>query len=212
MSTMTVHFTHPFEITGSVVLRAIAPPHYPCSPADIGASMEFLPHFGWANALPDAKTTVDLKVNGTEVKFKDGIGYQDLSWSDTSLEDVFEHYIWIHGRLGPYSIVVWFITGSDGTQKTSGYVSKDGELLSTPCSGVTVETEAAAPNSTIGPIQSFSVEIPFENQVIVANLTVNNVLINESNLVHGTGIIRGGVKDGRMDYSGSAAFEHLTSV
>ncbi|KAE9382744.1 hypothetical protein BT96DRAFT_185505 [Gymnopus androsaceus JB14] len=50
MSTMTVHFTRPFEITGSVVLNAVAPPHYPCSPAEIGASMEFMPHFGWANA------------------------------------------------------------------------------------------------------------------------------------------------------------------
>jgi len=211
MSTITIDFTDPFEITGSVVLNAVAPPHYPCSPAEIGASMEFLPHFGWDNAFPDAKTTVDLKVNGTQVKFEDGIGYQDLSWADIGYEDALESYSWGHGKLGPYSIV-WFVgEGSDGTQKASGYVSKDGELLSTPCSGVTVETEAAEPNSTIGPIQSFTVEIPFENQVIVAHLIVGNILINAGNLVHGTGIIKGGVKDGRMDYRGSAAFEHLTS-
>ncbi|KAE9389298.1 hypothetical protein BT96DRAFT_1070787 [Gymnopus androsaceus JB14] len=216
MSTMTVYFTRPFEITGSVVLNAlftnkVAPPHYPCSPAEIGASMEFMPHFGWANAFPDAKTNVDLKVNGTQVKFEDGVGYQDLSWADISYEDALENYSGGHGKLGPYSIV-WFAgKRSDGTQKASGYVSKDGEILSTPCSGVTIKTEAAEPNSTIGPIQSFTVEIPFRNQIIVAHLIVSNVLINEGNLVHGTGVIRGGVKNGRIEYSGSAAFEYFTS-
>ncbi|KAE9389299.1 hypothetical protein BT96DRAFT_1003393 [Gymnopus androsaceus JB14] len=187
MSTMTIDFTNPFEITGSVVLNAVAPPHYPCSPTEIGASMEFVPHFGWDNAVPDAKTNVDLKVDGTQVKFEDGIGYQDLSWADISFPDALEHYSWAHGRLGPYSIV-WF-AGEE-------------------------PDEAAAPNSTIGPIQSFSVEIPFENQVIVAHLIVNNVLlsVNDGTLVHGTGAIRGGVKDGSMDYSGSAGFEYSTSV
>ncbi|KAE9389303.1 hypothetical protein BT96DRAFT_407319 [Gymnopus androsaceus JB14] len=210
MSTMTINFTDPFEITGSVILNAIAPPHYPCSPAEIGANMKFLPHLGWDNAFPDAKTSVDLQVNGnTHVKFEDGIGYQDLSWSDISHEDALERYSWAHGRLGPYSIV-WFAgEGSGGTQKASGYVSKDGELLSTPCSGVIVEIEAAAPNSTLGPIRSFMVEIPFENQAIIANLTIGNVFVNEGDLVLGTGVLRGGVKGGDQYYSGSAAFEYV---
>ncbi|KAE9389295.1 hypothetical protein BT96DRAFT_926651 [Gymnopus androsaceus JB14] len=209
---MTVNFTEPLEISGSVILNAVhCPSTLPLLSGRDRSEYEVSPSLGLDNAFPDAKTSVDLQVNGTQVKFEDGIGYQDLSWSDISYEDALEHYSWAHGRFGPYSIV-WFAgEGSDGTQVASGYVSKDGELLSTPCSGVIVETEAAAPNSTIGPIQSLSVEIPFGNQAIVANLTIGSVFINEGDLIHGTGVIRGGVKGGDQDYSGSAAFEYVGS-
>lgn len=38
--------------------------------------MEMLPHIGWANAIPDAVTRVDLTVGGTQVRFT-GVGYHD---------------------------------------------------------------------------------------------------------------------------------------
>lgn len=109
-------------------------------------------------------------------------------------------------------MLLWTGEGPDGAQKTSGYVSKDGKILSTPCSGVTVVAEAAEANSTTGPIKSFTVEIPFGNDAIVAHLIVGTVLANTGDVhVRGSGTIRGGVKSGDDEYSGIAAFEYLTS-
>lgn len=56
----------------------IAPAHYPCgritNPA--GQSFELAPNLGWANAVPDARGTIDMMVNGESVKFS-GFGYHD---------------------------------------------------------------------------------------------------------------------------------------
>jgi len=43
---------------------------------EAGASEVILPHVGWANAVPDARATVDIEVNGTAISFS-GIGYHD---------------------------------------------------------------------------------------------------------------------------------------
>ncbi|KAE9386650.1 hypothetical protein BT96DRAFT_1083528 [Gymnopus androsaceus JB14] len=45
----------------------IVPPLYPCSPAKEGVNMELFPHVGWANAVPDAQTIIelDIQVNRT---------------------------------------------------------------------------------------------------------------------------------------------------
>jgi hypothetical protein len=54
----------------------IAPAHYPCGPAVAGQNMEVGPHIGWANAIPDAASTVELTINGTKLAFA-GTGYHD---------------------------------------------------------------------------------------------------------------------------------------
>jgi hypothetical protein len=38
--------------------------------------MEVGPHIGWANAIPDAASTVELTINGTKLAFA-GTGYHD---------------------------------------------------------------------------------------------------------------------------------------
>lgn len=55
----------------------LVPPHFPCSPLVNGGNLAFSPGVGWAGAVPDAKATVNLKVNGTDVSFE-GTGYHDL--------------------------------------------------------------------------------------------------------------------------------------
>lgn len=56
----------------------IAPAHYPCGPIETpaGQSFELAPNLGWANAVPDARGTVDMTVNGERVQFS-GFGYHD---------------------------------------------------------------------------------------------------------------------------------------
>ncbi|GAW09593.1 hypothetical protein LENED_011757 [Lentinula edodes] len=113
----SVNFSSPFEITGSIILESVAPAHYKCSPAEAGVDTQILPNFGWVNAVPDAQTTVDLKINAKNIKFK-GIGYHDLTWSNAPFFTVNRkaHYLQI-------------IAGSVGTNLTSGYVSRDGKVL-----------------------------------------------------------------------------------
>ncbi|KAJ7814221.1 hypothetical protein B0H14DRAFT_3477220 [Mycena olivaceomarginata] len=43
---------------GSIHFKLAAPSHYPCGPAVAGQSLAVGPHIGWANAIPDAVSTV----------------------------------------------------------------------------------------------------------------------------------------------------------
>lgn len=63
-------------IVGTFCLESRAPAHYPCGP--IGANMDMMvaPRIGWANAIPDADGTVDMIIDGEELKFE-GVAYHD---------------------------------------------------------------------------------------------------------------------------------------
>jgi hypothetical protein len=43
----------------------------------VGANENLLPGLYWANAVPDARTVVDLRVKDTIFSFTDGVGYHD---------------------------------------------------------------------------------------------------------------------------------------
>ncbi|KIK50772.1 hypothetical protein GYMLUDRAFT_65144 [Collybiopsis luxurians FD-317 M1] len=208
LSRMTIDLSDPFDITGSIILESIAPPHLPCSPNEIGANMEFAPGFGWVNAVPYAKTTVDLRINDTTVQFV-GNGYHDLAWGDTIFSETLPNYLWARGTLGPYSMVLLVGVDASGVQRTSGYISRDGKILGTPCSGVNVAVEFADKNSTTGPVKDFTVEIPIENDLFFkAYITAIAILVDTDPRYHGMGFISGGIKGGDLNYNGTASFEY----
>ena len=64
------------EVTGTVTFNSTAPAHYPCGPIAPCSNLEIGPNIGWANAVPDAISTVDLLVSGSNVTYT-GVGYHD---------------------------------------------------------------------------------------------------------------------------------------
>ncbi|KAJ4489979.1 hypothetical protein J3R30DRAFT_3278233 [Lentinula aciculospora] len=214
LSTYSINFSSPFEITGSILMEPVAPAHYKCSSDEVGIDTQILPELGWANPIPDAQATVALKVNGTDVKFK-GIGYHDLTWSNTPLfrsgtDSVFREYNWGHGRIGPYSIVWLVIAGSDGTNLTSGYVSKDGIILGTPCSDVSVTLRF---NPSTEQIQGSSVRMGLGDKgTIHAELEVEKIVINDAGVISGSGRLRGVLGDEGSKHAGVASFTYYNSV
>ncbi|KAF8830271.1 hypothetical protein HHX47_DHR2000589 [Lentinula edodes] len=214
LSTYSVNFSSPFEITGSIILESVAPAHYKCSPAEAGVDTQILPNFGWVNAVPDAQTTVDLKINAKNIKFK-GIGYHDLTWSNAPFfskakGSLFTEYQWAHGRIGPYSIVWLVITGSDGTDLTSGYVSRDGKVLGTPCSNVSVIPQF---NTSTRQIRRFFAQIDLGHEgTLYAQLDVGGILINDAGFVAGSGELSGGLSGETFRHAGVASFEYYKSV
>ena len=61
---------------GSMTLESVAPPHLPCGLPESGATEMLMPGIGWANAVPDAKATVNFEVGGKKLAFS-GVGYHD---------------------------------------------------------------------------------------------------------------------------------------
>ncbi|KAL4863648.1 hypothetical protein BDV12DRAFT_177276 [Aspergillus spectabilis] len=136
MSTYRVDLQSPW-VSGSLTLQSIAPPHYPCGPAVAGQSLEIMPHVGWANAIPDAVSTVELTVGGHPLTFT-GIGYHDKNFGEQNFGSNVGSWYWGHGRLGEYS-VVWFDGLTPERQNfVSAYVARNNEILIAQCSGVTV--------------------------------------------------------------------------
>ncbi|KAJ3861239.1 hypothetical protein EV359DRAFT_66648 [Lentinula novae-zelandiae] len=210
----SVNFSSPFEITGSIILESVAPAHYKCSSAEAGVDTQILPNFGWVNAIPDAQTTVDLKINAKNIKFK-GIGYHDLAWSNAPFfskakGSLFTEYQWAHGRIGPYSVVWLVITGSDGTNLTSGYVSMDGKVLGAPCSNVSVTPQFNTPTRQI---RRFFAQIDLGHEgTLYAQLDVGGILINDAGFVAGSGGLSGGLSSEAFEHTGVASFEYYRSV
>lgn len=63
-------------ISGTITLHSKAPPHYPCGPNVVGSNLAISSNIGWANAIPDATTMVDLQVGDTHLCYT-GVGYHD---------------------------------------------------------------------------------------------------------------------------------------
>ncbi|KAJ7614743.1 hypothetical protein DFH06DRAFT_1286249 [Mycena polygramma] len=113
-------------------------------------NMEVGPHIGWANAVPDAASTVDLIVNGTKLSFS-GAGYHDKNWSDLPLVSNLASWYWGHGRIGPYSIVWFDFLALNGTEYVSAYASKDNLILASSCEPGSIRVRPTGKNSTYPP-------------------------------------------------------------
>ncbi|KAL4914994.1 hypothetical protein BDW62DRAFT_219719 [Aspergillus aurantiobrunneus] len=161
LTTYRVHIESPL-VVGTLFLQSIAPAHYPCGPAAPGQTMQVAPHIGWANAVPDAKSSVRLMVHGEPLHFH-GTGYHDKNWGDRSFGSSVGAWYWGHGRLGPYSIV-WFDHLSPQKENfVSAYVARDGEIVVAQCEGITVrpfgENATYPPLNTTGSPTGYRIHI-----------------------------------------------------
>ncbi|KAJ7124610.1 hypothetical protein C8R43DRAFT_1147309 [Mycena crocata] len=139
-------------IIGSIRFRSIVPAHYPCGPAVGGQDMQVAPHIGWANALPDAASTVELIVNGTKLAFS-GAGYHDKNWSDQLFTANVASWYWGHGRVGPYSIVWFDYLALDGTEHVSAYAAQNGPILAASCDFTSIRVRPTGENATYPPVR-----------------------------------------------------------
>ncbi|KAL5336031.1 hypothetical protein BJX70DRAFT_373667 [Aspergillus crustosus] len=150
------------EVSGSLTLESIAPPHYPCGPAVAGQTLQISPHVGWTNAVPDAVSNVNLTVYGQPFSFT-GIGYHDKNFGDQNFGSNVGSWYWGHGRLGPYSIVWFDALTPERENFVSAYVTRDNEILVSQCSGITVrpygENDRYPPLISTGPPDGFVVNI-----------------------------------------------------
>ncbi|KAL4780297.1 hypothetical protein BJX76DRAFT_49533 [Aspergillus varians] len=139
------------RISGTLTLQSVAPPHYPCGPVAAGESLQVAPHVGWANAVPDAISTVQLSVRGYPYEFT-GIGYHDKNWGDRNFVSTVGSWYWGHGRVGPYSVVWFDFLSPEKESFVSAYVSRDNEIVVARCDGITVRPFGE--NSTYPPLAS----------------------------------------------------------
>ncbi|KAK9453370.1 hypothetical protein V1511DRAFT_505523 [Dipodascopsis uninucleata] len=196
------------SLSGTVTFDSVAPGHYPCSPLVAGVSEEAMPHLGWSNVIPDANSVVDLTLKGNSVKFT-GYGYHDKNWGDKSFVSVVKSWYWGHGRLGPYSVVFFDSIGTDGKEYVSGYLAKDGEILSTVCSGVSVRPVGKnfPPTLLDGAPTAFSISFELESGETV-DISVN-IVTTVSNAVltyRWLGTMNGTVGKSEM-YSGACTMD-----
>ncbi|KAL4938072.1 hypothetical protein BDV06DRAFT_215411 [Aspergillus oleicola] len=193
-------------VSGTVVLQSVAPPHYPCGPAEAGQDMQLAPHIGWANAVPDAISDVHLSVYGQPLDFT-GIGYHDKNWGNANFAKNVGTWYWGHGRVGPYSLV-WFDYLSPKpaqNNRVSAYVARGNEILTTQCSGITVrpfgENSTYPPLITTGAPTGFniSVELPGGDNLDFT-ATANNVIAGTEKLgyLRWTGTLEATVDGERM--------------
>ncbi|KAK4919627.1 hypothetical protein LTR49_012691 [Elasticomyces elasticus] len=207
-------------VNGSLAMTSIAPPHLPCGLPTPLATELIIPHVGWANAIPDALTSVDFTINGSALQFS-GAGYHDKNWGDQPLFDVEEYWYWGHGRLGPYSIV-WFDAGSlvDGEEHFSAYVARDGRMISGSC--VAGESVIARPwgNQTDVPLHPpTNGSAPAEGlEIVFAEVEGKEMRVNVTNVValtplgapiaRWTGTMEGGFEGERV-WTGVALYEEI---
>ncbi|KAI9167806.1 Tyrosinase family protein asqI [Paramyrothecium foliicola] len=174
-------------ITGSIHFKAIAPPRYPCATSDaVGASQTLFPGLYWANAVPDADTTVNLTVRDTDIKFEDGIGYHDKNWGNKSIIDVPRYWDWGHARLGPYSVVWYNLLDYMGSESRRAYVVKDGEILLLSCATESLEVRQKGGKATWPPTtglletEGITVRYTLEDgQVLTLDLTTEFIVRDE---------------------------------
>ncbi|CAI6335577.1 unnamed protein product [Periconia digitata] len=152
LSHYTLNINAPrFGVNGSIVFDSIAPAHYPAGPISAGQDMRMSPHVGWANAMPDARAESKFMVRGEELNVS-GVGYHDKNWGDKAFDEDVDYWYWGHGRVGPYSIVWFDYMGINGETAVSSYVAKDGQILASAYSGITVRPFGE--NSTYPPLTS----------------------------------------------------------
>ncbi|KAJ3796366.1 hypothetical protein GGU11DRAFT_809821 [Lentinula aff. detonsa] len=186
-------------VTGTISMQSIAPAHYPCSANEAGATMQLMPNVGWANAIPDSQATVQLEINGQNISFT-GSGYHDMNWGDIPFENAVSTWHWGHGRLGPYSLVWFDGTSQDGTPYTSGYVSMNGAIVDTQCSGVNVTATSSG----------FDIEIDLADEsVFQAQFSTDHTLLSFDGVYfRWSGGLVGGISGGEQ-YTGSAMFDEF---
>ncbi|KAJ6457615.1 hypothetical protein C8R45DRAFT_844134 [Mycena sanguinolenta] len=140
-------------VTGTISFQPTAPAHYPCGPVAAGRTLEIAPNIGWANAVPDAASVVNLTISGTHIAFG-GSGYHDKNWSNQMFTSLVASWYWGHGRIGEYSIVWFDALDRTGTEAVSAYVAKDNKILAASCTLGRITVRPTGQNATYPPVIS----------------------------------------------------------
>ncbi|GKT48754.1 tyrosinase ustQ [Colletotrichum spaethianum] len=201
-------------VNGTLNLRSLSPPHYPCDINRPGMSQEIIPNVYWSNAVPDAVATADFTIAGSSLRFT-GNGYHDKNWGSTILSDTFDTWYWGHARLGPYSLV-WFDTlTQDGKEHFSSWITKDGKILSQSCQPKSVIVRPWGDNSEYPPYPKLAAPSGYTirydldgGSSFVANFTRENIQLSTNTYKRMTGTIVGGVEGGEQ-YEGQSLCEQF---
>ncbi|KAL2847071.1 hypothetical protein BJX68DRAFT_256260 [Aspergillus pseudodeflectus] len=203
-------------VQGSIQLVSTAPPRYVCDRAGSGFNERIFPHLGWANAVPDAIATVNLRIAGEHVQFL-GHGYHDKNWGDRPLPQVARSWYWGHARLGPYSLVWFHALSFEGEKSVSGYLVENGRVKALSCSGLLVRP--AGQNSTYPPTpgqglpDGFHIEVQaHDGRTFIADLTNRDIAweppLPDGAYTRWTGAITGGF-EGEEQFKGPSVHEWI---
>ncbi|EZF58012.1 hypothetical protein H104_08799 [Trichophyton rubrum CBS 289.86] len=166
-------------IKGTFDIRSVAPPHYPCSAASRNVDVQVCPHVGWANAIPDGNASVDMTIAGSRLRFH-GSAYHDKNWSDVPFTSTTRTWYWGRTRIGPYSVVWFYVLTPQHTEHASAYIADNGKVRHAACAGVIVTPilNKNAPSATDTLPIGFRVEFntPGEHSPLV-NITIFNGLV-----------------------------------
>jgi hypothetical protein len=190
-----------------------APAHYPCNLNVEGMNTLLLPHLHWANAVPDAQAIVDLDINGTKFSLTDGVGYHDKNWGDKSVITSPKYWDWGHAQLGPFSLVWYDLLDYNNTEHTYAYVAKHGDVALANCAKNAVKVRQWGANTTYPPTfgiaKAAGLTARFDlggGQVLVANLTKESVVHDETVYARALGSVTGGI-EGQQVYKGRGHYE-----
>jgi hypothetical protein len=175
-----------------------------------------LPHLHWSNAVPDAQATVDLDINGTSFLLTDGVGYHDKNWGDKSVITSPKYWDWGHAQLGPFSLVWYDLLDYNNTEHSYAYVAKHGNITLTSCAKNAVIVRQWGTNTTYPPTfgiqKADGLTARFDlggGQVLVANLTKEEIVHHETVYDRALGSVTGGI-EGQEVYTGRGHYEEFT--
>jgi hypothetical protein len=128
-------------------------------------------------------------------------------------KDTVRSWYWGHATVGPYSVVWFDYINLDGTEGASGYVSENGKVLASTCSGVSVRPLGGPypPTPTTSLPYGFNVSVGVAGQGTFAVTALNRYVVTEGEglSVRWAGSINGGFV-GQTEYFGNGLYEQFT--
>ncbi|ORY36652.1 hypothetical protein BCR33DRAFT_721870 [Rhizoclosmatium globosum] len=193
---------------GSLTLKKSAPAHVACGTLSQTADLTSSPNIYWSNSVPAATASANFV-------FGDGSKFVFDGYGNTTTKTGVGEY-WGHATFGPFSIVWSLVIGVDGKNYTSGYVSRDGTILSSSCQpldfSLAIQGGATFPPTITTQIKTSSYGLSFVLSNGAGNLDVvldklAIVMLGGSGVfVRWTGAAKGGLRGGDV-YEGVAVSE-----
>lgn len=149
LSTFAIQINAPsVGIEGTLTLTSDNAHHYGCnsttdpyfgsvipSGAELNDAETLLfTQLGWATTVPGAVSSVDMTINGTQLKFT-GQGYHDANWSPQPINTAVSSWYFGTATVGPYDLSYISVTPTNSTKiLNTGYLSRNGVVLQNQCS------------------------------------------------------------------------------